>query len=96
VDRRSPEARARELRYAALERMRAQHGYAHVATAHTLEDQAETVLLRAVRGTALPGLGGVRPVVGRVVGFDEIPEALRDLTERRAVGRIVARVADAA
>jgi NADPH2:quinone reductase len=34
-----------------------------------------------------------RPAVGRVVGFDEIPAALRDLAERRVLGRVVARIA---
>jgi NADPH:quinone reductase-like Zn-dependent oxidoreductase len=33
-----------------------------------------------------------RPAVGRVVGFDEIPTALRDLAERRVTGRVVARI----
>ena len=46
-DGRSPEARARALRYEALERMRVTHGYASVLTAHHQDDQAETVLLRA-------------------------------------------------
>jgi NADPH2:quinone reductase len=36
--------------------------------------------------------GRFRPAVGRVVSFDEIPSALRDLAERRVVGRIVARI----
>jgi hypothetical protein len=30
--------------------------------------------------------------VGRVVSFDEIPTALRDLSERRVLGRVVARI----
>ena len=57
----SPEARARSLRYAALEQIRAREGYTWVATGHTRDDQAETVLLRAVRGTDLAGLGSIEP-----------------------------------
>jgi len=57
----SPEARSRELRYAALEQIRAREGYTWIATAHTLDDQAETVLLRVLRGTHLGGLAGIAP-----------------------------------
>jgi len=61
------EARAREARYAVLERVRAGGGYAWIATAHTRDDQAETLLMRLSRGTALRGAGAIRERAGRVV-----------------------------
>ena len=68
-DARSPEARARELRYQELERLRREGGYASLVTAHQQDDQAETVLLRALRGTGPRGLAAIRPALdaGRVL-----------------------------
>jgi NADPH2:quinone reductase len=37
--------------------------------------------------------GHVRPIVGRTYAFDQVPQALRDLDERRAVGKLVLEVA---
>ena len=54
------EAAAREVRYHWLRRLARQQG-ALLVTAHTLDDQAETVLLRLVQGTALTGLAGIHP-----------------------------------
>jgi len=58
---------AREKRYAALESLRSDERYDWVATAHQMEDQAETLLLRIARGTGPDGLAGIRSVSGRVV-----------------------------
>lgn len=50
------EAAAREARYAFLKSLPGK-----IATAHTADDNAETILLHLVRGTGLKGMGGINP-----------------------------------
>jgi tRNA(Ile)-lysidine synthase len=58
---------ARELRYGWFEEVRQQEGYAYVATAHHLDDQAETFFINLLRGTGLSGLHGILPKQGTVI-----------------------------
>ncbi len=64
---RSIEDAARTARYAFLDRAADRLRADVIAVAHTRDDQAETFLLRLIRGAGTRGLGAIRPRVGRVV-----------------------------
>jgi len=68
------EAAAREARYAFLKSL---PGW--IATAHTADDNAETVLMHLVRGTGLKGLGGIAPVNGQLI------RPMLDITRREVL-----------
>lgn len=55
------EQAGRRIRYAFFDRLRQQYAYRYVATAHTADDNLETVLLHLTRGSGLHGLCGIQP-----------------------------------
>jgi tRNA(Ile)-lysidine synthase len=57
------EEAARSLRYRIFHELLASREVDTVATAHTLDDQAETVLMKMLRGAWTEGLGGIAPVI---------------------------------
>ena len=80
------EAAARKLRYDFFRQLAREHRVAKFATAHTIDDQAETVLLRILRGTGIRGLSGIHPRLVLEEGEDEtsvVAEVIRPMLQFR-------------
>ncbi len=63
----SIETAARKLRYARLAQCAAKQGTTRIATAHTADDNLETMLFHLARGTGTKGMTGIPPVRGQVI-----------------------------
>jgi tRNA(Ile)-lysidine synthase len=86
AERLSTEEAARRARYAFLHRAAADLSADTIAVGHTRDDQAETFLLKVIRGAGLTGLGGIYPRRGIVVRplLDASRRDLRDYLRARA------------
>jgi tRNA(Ile)-lysidine synthase len=82
------EEAARELRYECFGRVIAEGHADSVLTAHTLDDQAETVFMKLLRGAWTEGLSGIHPVV-QVQGTANREQGLGNREQRAGGGRIV-------
>jgi tRNA(Ile)-lysidine synthase len=76
----SPQEGARAVRYAFLSRIAAQVEASRIATGHTANDQAETFLMRLMRGAGVSGLSAIPPV------RDTIIRPLIDITREEVMG----------
>lgn len=79
------EEAARRMRYGFFYETAKNIGAARIATAHTADDNAETVLLNLARGTGLAGLGGIPPKRGSVI------RPLLTLTREDVIGYLTRR-----
>jgi len=70
------EAAGRQMRYRWFAQAAQQHRLDGIATGHTLDDQAETVLLKFLRGAGTRGLAGIYPILHRD-GFRIVRPLLR-------------------
>ena len=61
------EAAGRRIRYAFFEEIRQKYHLEYIVTAHTMDDNLETVLLHLARGTTLHGLRGIQAASGSIV-----------------------------
>jgi tRNA(Ile)-lysidine synthase len=79
----SPQAGAREVRYSFLTRVALAEGAIRIATGHTATDQAETFMMRLLRGAGNAGLSAIPPLRGNIIRpliestRDEVLEYLR-------------------
>jgi tRNA(Ile)-lysidine synthetase-like protein len=86
------EERLRELRYRALESAQKSSGARFLLTAHTEDDQAETVLIALIRSTQLDALGGIPRQRGSILR--PLLDVPREEVRRYAIARALAHVED--
>ncbi len=89
----SLEEAARDRRYEFLNDARKTHGLQKIALGHTLDDQAETVIMRLLRGSGPAGLSGIPPVRDRTV-IRPLIEVTRQEVEDYMARRMLPHITD--
>jgi tRNA(Ile)-lysidine synthase len=89
----SLEEKARDARYAFLQAVRKRHRAQKIAVGHNLNDQAETVLMRLLRGSSPTGLAGIPPHRDRIF-IRPLIETAREEIEAYAEVRALRYVTD--
>ncbi|MCG3205249.1 MAG: tRNA(Ile)-lysidine synthase [Elusimicrobia bacterium] len=79
---------AREKRYAMLEALARQHHLQIVMTAHTLDDQVETVFMNLMRGTGCDGLSGMAPLRKLERSKVWLARPLLNMSKKELLGRL--------
>ncbi len=82
----SPEELLREKRYTFFGEAARKFRANIVATGHTLDDQAETVIMRVIQGSTIKGLAGIPPVMKR--GGITVIRPLIDITKDEILGSL--------
>ena len=84
------QAAARNARYAFLERTANRLGADRIAVGHTADDQAETWLMREIRGSGAGGLSSIPPVRGRIIRplIDTTRDVIMDYLGLKGVGSV--------
>lgn len=63
----STQIAARELRYEWFDKIKTDHHFDYIATAHHANDQAETILFNLTKGSGIKGIRGILPVRGHII-----------------------------
>jgi tRNA(Ile)-lysidine synthase len=61
------EEQARDVRYSLLRQISGTENYTKIATAHNMNDNAETVLMRVLSGTGISGMKGIPPLTNNII-----------------------------
>ncbi len=83
---------ARNARYRLLAAEAVRAGYEHILTAHTLDDQAETILFRLARGSGVTGLAGMAPASLLPVSIAPTSSGKRSGEQKTSAGSGVDRI----